>query len=113
MVANRWFDEKYYLLWLVCQFMAMGPIYGQKLTADLVNNTGWQLAIDYMAIFALVLTVLFSLLIRDPKNIVFNKSSKFSEFLELLKNVVNKKHNWVLALYTFTCWAPMILFPGR
>lgn len=116
-LISRWFDAKYFaLLAGLAQMMSsIGSIAGEVPLADSVADAGWRSTMFMCAVIGFILAALVWGIVRDyPRDYVCKDGStevKSSEFKKLFTVLKNPQTTFV-GLYTFTLWAPVVVFAG-
>lgn len=95
---------------------AIGGLSGSWLLALLLKNFSWRSAITGLAILGFILAILIALIIRDqpthtniktkPAAIDANGDSVFAN----LKAITKSSQTWMIGLYSFLIWAPIVGF---
>jgi len=117
LLVSRWFPAHYFaLLAGIVQLMSSaGAISGQVPLAAAVAKWGWRNNIMWISFIGLILAIIVWLVVRDyPPNAHPNKKNpgtavKQNE-LTRLRKVCGNKQTWLVALYSFSVWAPIAAF---
>ncbi len=112
-IASRWFPPRYFALFAgIVQFMGcIGAIVGLAPIAALTTSIGWRSATVWMALVGVIFAVLMWLIIRDyPAGVKPLRSETHHYFRVRLTEVCTHPQTWWVALYSFTCWAPIDIF---
>lgn len=113
LLISRWFPKNYFapvsaLLQMMC---SIGAILGQIPLAYLIAHYGWQQSILGFASIGFVLAVLLVLVIRNyPRWNSAPPQTEKKRPLQGLKEVLSNQQSWMLFLYGFFSWAPMVIF---
>ncbi len=119
-LASRWYPAKYYatIAGLV-QFMgSMGAIAGEAPIAMIVEKIGWRPTAIWSAVGGLILAILLGLIIRDapadPINVAKHSLNieRYNNEWQRLKRVLGCRQTWAVAIYAFSTWTPISIFPG-
>lgn len=117
-LASRWFEAKYYAMIAgIIQFMgSFGAMAGEAPIAKIVEIFGWRPTAIWSALGGIFLAVLFALIIRNqpPETLNDVKNSQhlssYHNECTRLKRVLGEPQTWAVALYAFSCWAPISIF---
>lgn len=121
LLASRWYPAKYFAMIAgLVQFMgSMGAIAGEAPIAMLVEQIGWRPTAIWSAVGGLILAVLLGLIIRDvppdPINVAkhtLNMNNHYNNEWQRLRRVLGSKQTWAVAVYAFSTWTPISIFPG-
>jgi MFS family permease len=120
LLASRWYPAKYYAMIAgLVQFMgSMGAIAGEAPIAMIAERIGWRPTAIWSAIGGLILAVLLGLIIRDvppdPINVAKHTLNvkRYNNEWQRLRRVLGCKQTWAVALYAFSTWTPISIFPG-
>ena len=85
----------------------MLAFYWDKLCHLAHENYNWQYAINIIALTGLLMIALCLFLVNH------SIEKKRTSLLTGLFEVASNKYNWLLAMYTFFNYAPMIIFAGQ
>ena len=113
LVASRWFPPRHFALFAgVVQFMGcIGAIVGLAPIAALTAAIGWRTATFWIAAVGILFALLMWLVIRDyPKGVKPVRSETHNHCKVRLTEVCASKQTWWIAIYSFTCWAPIDIF---
>jgi len=115
-VAARWFSPSLFALFVgITQFLAtIGAMSGGPPLAYAVDHFGWRTTMIVLGYTGLVLAALCALILRDHP---VSSSSKDSghhrpSFIKSFKEVICQGQTWSLGVYSFTNWAPVLIFPA-
>jgi MFS family permease len=114
-VASQWFSARYFaLLAGIAQLLAAcGAIGGEGPLASIVMKVGWRTTMYWLAAVGLLIAGLAWLIVRDPRKNTISVQP-FNELvvtgLKKLCFVLTNKQMWVIALYSFAVWAPIVSF---
>lgn len=113
-LVARWFPPKYFALFAgIVQLMSsLGAVVGEAPLAAAVATWGWRSTINYVAIIGIILAILLWLIVRDhPNGSVVNHATDNQEGeLKRLVIVCGNTQTWFIGLYTFSVWAPVVIF---
>lgn len=112
-VASRWFPPRHFALFAgVVQFMGcVGAIVGLAPIAALTKWVGWRHATFWMATVGILFALVMWLVIRDyPSSTKPIKNETSSHIKKRLSEVCTHSQTWWIAVYSFTCWAPIDIF---
>lgn len=115
MLVARWFPPAYFACLLgIAQLMSsVGAITGEVALSPLVQTYGWRQSINVTAAVGLVLALVVWLVVRDgPNGKLVSEKLKKDEVGEWrrLKSVLAGHQMWLIALYGFMVWAPILVF---
>lgn len=116
LLVSRWFPPHYFavLAGLVQLMSSVGAISGEVPLAAAVAHWGWRHTIMSLSLFGIVLAVVVWLVVRDsPAEAFAGKKIKHLYHkgeLKRLQQVCHNKQTWLLAVYSFTIWAPIAAF---
>lgn len=112
-LVSRWFPASYFpvLAGVVQAMSSVGAILGTTPLAAAAENYGWQHSILILAIIGFVLAIITWLVVRDSPTgrVVVKKHQNRSEWARLL-TVCKNSQTWVVGVYAFAMWAPIIVF---
>lgn len=115
-LASSWFPARYFALVAgLVQFLgSIGALMGEGPLAAAADHFGWRAALLGLFWLGLTIAVLVFLIVRDrPSHMPEPKQHKFGEGeLRRLLSVFKQKQTWVVAIYNFAIWTPMIVFPA-
>lgn len=113
-LVSRWFPpQQFALLAGVAQLMSsIGAMFGEMPLAALINVVGWRNASFILAFIGLCLAALIWFLIRDyPHQTTQSMPSRsFNEEWKRLLSVCHRSYTWAIGAYSFTIWAPIVVF---
>ncbi len=113
-VAARWFHPKYFALLVgIAQLLAaLGAMGGSLPLAYAVDSMGWRNTINILGGCGFFLAALTALIIRDyPKDHPLHHSNHYKLGLcKSIKECLEEKQTWAIALYAFSAWAPVAIF---
>ncbi len=113
-LVSRWCPPQYFaLLAGIIQMMSsVGAIAGQVPLAAAVAAYGWRHSMMFISIAGFVLALIIWLVIRDSP--AFKKQQKMQHLqkgeLKRLWKVSKRLQTWLVAVYAFTSWAPILVF---
>jgi len=111
-VAN-WFPPRYFALFAgLTQLMgSIGAIVGETPLALAVAKFGWQTTLLIVAGIGFGLALCIWLIVRDsPSQVPALHTDANISILNSLKQLLFKPQTWVIAVYSFTIWAPITVF---
>lgn len=112
-LVSRWFPAKYFaLLAGIVQLMSsVGALIGATPLAALVTKYGWRSTVTWSGFAGLIIAFIVWLIVRDSPHCVRKYAHHFKkgEF-QRLKVISKNSQSWLIALYAFTSWAPIIVF---
>jgi MFS family permease len=115
-LVSRWYPARYFaLLAGVVQLMSsIGALMGAAPVAAAIAVFGWRHTILALGYIGLVIMVIVWLLVRDEPDAIAHKQSHMFKSGELrrLAYVSSNPQTWLVALYAFTSWAPILVFAG-
>lgn len=113
-LASRWFAPKYFaLITGLAQMMgSVGAILGEGPIALMVTRYGWRSTVLSLACFGVALGILFWFVIRDNPKASAQKHMASGSELSRLLTVTKSSQNWLVALYAFCIWAPVLITAG-
>lgn len=116
-VASRWFSPAVFAFFIgLIQFIGcIGATCGSYPLAYVINNIGWRATITNLGFIGLGLALLCFIFIRNnpPENVLNRQEPiKHLGFIKSFKTVISQGQTWSLGLYSFTNWAPMLIFPA-
>lgn len=111
-IISRWFATKYFAtLTGILQLMSsVGAVIASTPLAIFIAHYGWRAAMFYLAILGFVLAGLVCRIIRDHPHQTASVNHIQPGELKRLKRVMGKSQTWMIGLYAFLLWAPMIVF---
>ena len=112
-VADRWFDGKYFAMLVgVTQLMAVvGAVVGEAPIAAGADWLGWRGMMLLMVGIGLILSVVALLVLKNrPDHMHRDVLRPERNLWKHLKQVFCQGQTWVLAVYAFTAWGPIIIF---
>lgn len=116
LLVSRWFPPQYFALLtgLVQLMSSVGAIAGQVPLVTAINHWGWRSTVVSLAIVGCLLALLVWIVVRDSPEAV-SKGHKFQSppkkgELKRLQQVCSNKQTWLIALYSFSIWAPVTAF---
>lgn len=115
-LASSWFPAKYFgLIAGVVQFLgSIGALAGEGPLSAATDHFGWRPTLVGLFWIGLVVAVLVFLIVRDrPTHLPAPKQHKLGAGeWQRLRSVLSQPQTWVIALYNFSIWTPMIVFPA-
>lgn len=115
-VAARWFHPSLFALFVgITQLLAaIGAMSGALPLAYAVDHFGWRDTMIFLGYTGLALAALCVLIMRDRPEAV--KASVEHPhrlgFVKSFKEVICQGQTWSLGVYSFTNWAPALIFPA-
>lgn len=115
LLISRWFPLRYFpILAGVLQLLSsVGAIAGEAPLAALVAHYGWRTIIIDIAYVGFALAFLCALFIRDyPANQRESRALRRAREnpFKMLALVVRSRQTWLIGLYGFASWAPILVF---
>lgn len=114
-LAARWFPPRYYalLVGLAQMLSSIGAMLGETPLAMLVEHFGWRSTLNGIALLGLVLAGFIYMIVQDyPDGAQPEKSQAPKGEWKRLTDVTRKSQSWIIALYAFCIWAPIVVFAG-
>lgn len=116
-LASRWFASHHYalLVGIAQALSSVGAIIGEYPLAYSVHEFGWRNTMFILAAVGFVLAIFIFLIIRNyPPNVEPDDTSDVDTEHEIYKliHVCRNPQTWLIALYTFFAWAPVVVFAG-
>lgn len=115
-VAAKWFPPSVFALFVgITQFLAsVGAMSGALPLAYAVDNYGWRDTTIFLGYTGIILAILCGLIIRNnpPGESSSSHEHKGLSLGRSFKEVVSQGQTWALGLYSFTNWAPALIFPA-
>ena len=113
-VATHWFHPKHFafLVGIAQVLGVLGAIGGELPLALLVNHYHWRDVICVLGIIGMLLAVVICILIRDhPQHKIAGRTEDpLKVLLSGLAEVIKGIQSWILALYAFCLWGPVVVF---
>ena len=114
--ASVWFPKNRlaFIGGLLATAVGIGAVIGQAPVAYMVGKLGWQDALHYVALAGFVLTLLYFVFARDKNPLNKGKDDLQKSSLTWLqvKEVLSKKKNWLLTIYSGLAFSPLAVFSG-
>lgn len=115
-VAARWFSASLFALFVgITQFLAaIGAMSGALPLAFAVDHYGWRSTMISLGYFGIALAVICAIVIRN-RPYQEKKSEEHHHRPSLItsfKEVFAEKQTWSLGVYSFSNWAPALIFPA-
>lgn len=115
LLISRWFPAHYFALLagLVQLMSSVGAIAGQVTLESAIKNWGWRSTTVNLFFLGALLALLIWTIVRDgPETVAQHQKFQPAKTNELqrLKQVCSNQQTWIIALYTFTLWAPITAF---
>lgn len=115
-IAARWFAPSLFALFVgITQFLAaIGAMCGALPLAYASDTFGWRSTMTTLGYFGILLAIICLIVIRNhpPKeknsDIIHHRLS----FIKSFKEVVCQGQTWSLGVYSFSNWAPALIFPA-
>ncbi len=111
-LISRWFPTHYFApLSGVLQLMSsVGALVASAPLALFIAKHGWRASIFDLAIVGFVLAAIIGMVVRDyPANSTLKSTYQIGEVARL-KEVCHRPQTWLIGVYSFLMWAPMIVF---
>lgn len=114
-LTARWFPPTYYavLVGIAQLLSSLGAILGEMPLAKLVHSFGWRPTLMAIAFVGLALAAVVWLFVRDyppghepTAKHVAKQQNEWQRF----KAVITQAQTWLIALYAFCVWAPIVVF---
>jgi len=115
LLVSRWFPSHYFaiLAGILQLLSSVGALIGAEPLAHAVNVFGWRETILTIASVGFVIMVFIGLIVRDgPKKQYQHKKIDGHNEWTRLKRVCKKPQSWIVAIYSFTSWAPVLVMAG-
>lgn len=113
-VAADWFSVRYFVLaaGLTSMMGVLGGVFGARPFAVLVNSVGWRPAMNYAAIFGIVVTLFVWFVIKDKKNTPSEEvpQTPSTSLTYGLKVIMSNPQSWLIALYGCLMYLPISVF---
>lgn len=113
LLISRWLPSQQFALMAgIVQFMSsIGAILGQVPVAGAIGQYGWRHVFLVVAMLGSLLALFVYLFVRDcpNENNVQKAPAKVSEWQRLMQ-VCGNTQVWLIALYSFLIWAPIVAF---
>lgn len=113
LLVSRWFPPQYFafIAGLVYLMSSIGAISGQVPLVAAVAIWGWRHTIAWIAFAGIFLALLVYLVVRDaPSETIHDQPLSQPGELKRLRDVCSNGQNWLIALYSFSIWAPIVVF---
>jgi MFS family permease len=115
-IAARWFPPSFFALFVgLTQFLAaIGAMCGALPLAYAVDEAGWRCTMTTLGFAGLTLTALCAIFIRSypPQHKEKLTAHHRIGFLKSFQEVIKQGQTWALGLYSFSNWAPALIFPA-
>lgn len=116
-VAARWFSPALFALFVgLVQFIGcIGATCGAYPLAYVINAIGWRATLVNLGYIGLGLALLCALLIRNrPPQDASRTHDEHHHlgFVKSFKTIITQGQTWSLGVYSFTNWAPALIFPA-
>lgn len=115
-IAARWFAPSLFALFVgITQFLAaIGAMSGALPLAYAVDHFGWRSVMINLGYIGLALAVLCALIIRNrpPQQSASKETHHRLGFIKSFKEVICQGQTWSLGVYSFSNWAPALIFPA-
>jgi MFS family permease len=116
LLAARWFPSHYFaiLAGILQLLSSVGALIGSEPLARAVDSFGWRHSILFMAFFGFGIMLLIAWLVKDSpeKETVTAGSIDTKNEWKQLKAVFYKPQAWIIAVFAFTSWAPILVIAG-
>lgn len=114
LLVSRWFPPRSFaaLAGVIGFMSSMGAIAGEAPLAAAIAHWGWRPTIASIAFFGVFLALLVYWIVRDhpPGHDQNQQILTQPGELKRLHAVCTNRQTWLMALYSFTVWAPMVAF---
>ncbi len=115
-VAAKWFPPSVFALFVgITQLLAsVGAMSGALPLAYAVDTFGWRDTTIFLGYTGIILAIICGLIIRNSSEPTTSKGPehKSLSLSQSFKEVVSLGQTWALGLYSFTNWAPALIFPA-
>jgi MFS family permease len=115
-IAARWFSPSLFALFVgITQFLAaIGAMSGALPLAYAVDHYGWRSTMTTLGYTGLLLAILCALIIRNhpPHHELKTADHHRLSFSKSFKEVIFQGQTWSLGVYSFSNWAPALIFPA-
>ncbi len=114
-LVSRWFPAKYFAFMAGCVMVmsSLGSLVGETPLSEAVSQYGWRETIHFTGYIGIFLAFLIYIIVRDNPSNYFEKENHVAhDEVTRLKIVASNKQSWALAIYSFTCWAPILVIPA-
>lgn len=111
----RWFPPAYFALLAGCvQLMgSAGTLIGEMPLAASVETFGWRHTIIVTAIVGILVAVFIWIVVRDNPNPEKHEEHHLQKGeMKRLASICKNKQTWLIGIYAFTSWAPILVFAG-
>lgn len=110
-LASGWFQHRQFALLtgLMLSIGLSGSILGEAPLLQLVNSYGWRASLVMVAHVGACITLLIALGVHDNPHYVKERSNR-QQLLSSLKQLLQKKSIWAIALYGMFMFAPFLIF---
>jgi MFS family permease len=117
-LAAVWFHDRRlaFLSGLTTSLGICGALLGQAPLSVLVDRAGWRMALVFMAVVGLVVTVIIAAYIpqtprwEQEKRTLNSRNSSFKHFLAGLISVCKNKQTWIIGLVASCLYMPTVVF---
>lgn len=113
-LVSRWFPPQYFaFLAGIVQFMSsVGALLGEMPLAAAVSAYGWRETINTIGVVGILGAIMIWLIVRDSPSSVrtAHGGHQHKSILKQLMQVCQHTQTWVIGLFAFTSWAPIIVF---
>lgn len=119
-MSAAWFraDQLAFVGGLIATAVMAGAVFGQAPLAWLLEHTSWRFVLLFCSLLGLAIALLFLLFAFDtskrPQNTILQAGHPISQKVSWseIKKALQKKQNWLLALYSGLAFAPLSVLGG-
>lgn len=116
-IAARWFSPSVFAIFVgLVQLIGMlGATCGALPLAKVINAIGWRETLTNLGYIGFVLAILCALIIRNrpPQDETSDPDQHYHlGFVKSFQEVIRRKQTWAFGLYSFSNWAPALIFPA-
>jgi MFS family permease len=107
-LIHLWFPLRYFeiLAGVIHLLSSVAVLITESSLVAIIEAFGWRNVIFSLSVMGIIIAILIALFVRNPS---VAKTKQASEILILL-SVIQNKQSWWVAFYSFTLWAPMLVF---
>lgn len=114
-VVAKWFSPSIFALFVgITQFLAsVGAMSGALPLAYAVDHFGWRDTTIFLGYFGIVLAIICAIVIRNSPTRESNSPTHQNlSVSKSFKEVLYQGQTWALGVYSFSNWAPALIFPA-
>ncbi|MEI8301621.1 MAG: MFS transporter [Chlamydiota bacterium] len=115
-ISARWFAPALFALFVgITQFLSgIGAVAGSLPLAYAVDHYGWRHTITFLGCLGFIIALLCALFIRNrpPQEAEIHEDHYRLGIKKSFKEVLKQGQTWSLAVYSFSNWAPALIFPA-